>query len=215
MQEDYKYELMEDPKELAGLGLCSEKVYRDLLACQKGGMEESQFKAKYLSKTAILCLDIADFTRTAIAQGELHSLLRILDVQKVCGPVFRGLNARRVRAFADDFTVIFDNPNDALNAAFEVHHRIELFNRSDLAPKNPASCCIGIGYGEVFAIGRDLAMGDEMNQASKLGEDIAKGTETLITERAYEALKERNDCVFQKRTHNRVPFHYYQVSKQK
>ena len=50
-----------------------------------------------------------------------------------------------------------------------------------------------------------------MNQACKLGEDIARGFETLITERAYFALKKRNDCIFLKRIHKEVPFTFYKV----
>ena len=150
-------------------------------------------------------------TKAAIKEGELNSLLRILDVQKVCGPIFQWFNARLIRAFADNFTVLFDDPNDALVAAFEVHRRIHFFNRSELATKDPAQCCIGIGYGEVYAIGIDQAMGDEMNQASMLGEDIARGSETLITECAYDVLKERKDCIFRNRIHEEIPFSFYEV----
>ncbi len=96
-------------------------------------------------------------------------------------------------------------------APCEVHRRIEFFNQSELAGKDPAQCCIGIGYGEVYAIGIDQAMGDEMNRACKLGEDIAKGTETLVTECAYDFLKERIDCKFQKQIHDQIPFPFYQV----
>jgi class 3 adenylate cyclase len=211
MREKYAYELMEDPKELTKFGFWSEEIYKDLLACQKGNMTEDEFNFKYLTKAAILCLDMTGLTEAAMKEGELHSLCRILDVQKVCGPIFYQFNARLTRAFADNFTVLFDDPNDALVAAFEVHRRTHFFNLSELATKDPAQCCIGIGYGEVYAIGIDQAMGDEMNQASMLGEDIARGSETLITERAYDVLKEQKDCIFRKRIHEDVPFPFYEV----
>ena len=213
MGEKYLYELLEDQKELARFGFWNEETCKDLLACQKGNMTEDEFKAKYLTKAAILCLDMTEFTKAAMERGELYSLFRILDVQKVCGPVFHQFNARLINTFADDFTVLFDNPNDALNAAFEVHRRIQVFNRSELAATDPAQCCIGIGYGEVYAIGIDQAMGGEMNRTSKLGEDIARGSETLITETAYGVLKERKDCKFQKRIHDEVTFPFYEVSR--
>jgi len=211
MGEEYTYELMEDPTELAKFDFCSEEIYRDLLACQKGNITEHEFKSKYLTKAAILCLDMTGSTRAAIEGGELYSLFRILDVQKVCGPIFRQCNARQIHAFADDFTVLFDDPNDALVAAFEVHRRMEFFNRSKMAGEDWPQCCIGIGYGEVYAIGVDQAMGDEVNRASKLGEDIAKGSETLITERAYNVLKEREDCIFRRQIHEEIPFPFYEV----
>jgi len=148
MGKRYTYELLESPKELSKFEFCSEETYRDLLDCQKGKMAESEFNSKYLRKLAILCLDMTGLTRTAMERRDLDSIFRILNVQKVCGPIFRQFNARRIRAFADDFTVLFDDPNGALTAAFEVHHRIQVFNRSELGNKEPESCCIGIGYGK-------------------------------------------------------------------
>ena len=59
-----------------------------------------------------------------------------------------------------------------------MHRRIELFRNSSLASGDPTQCCIGIGFGSVFAIGPNLAQGDEKNRASKLGEDIARAGET-------------------------------------
>jgi len=211
MGEKYIYELMEDQKELARFGFWSEETYSDLLACQKGNMTEDEFRSKYLTLVAILCLDMTGLTKAAMKEGELHSFFRILDAQKVCGPIFQQFNARLIHAFADNFTVLFDDPNDALLAAFEVHRRIEYFNQSELATKDPAQCSIGISYGEVYAIGINQAMGDEMNRASKLGEDIARGSETLITERAYDVLKARKDCLFGKRIHEKIPFSFYEV----
>ena len=158
---------------------------------------------------AILCLDMTGFTQAAIRQGELQSLLRIRDVQTVCCPIFREHRARLVRAFADDLTALFDDPHDALDSALEVHRRIAEFNRSEQASANPAECCIGIGYGDVYAIGPNLAMGDEMNRASKLGEDTARAQETLLTERAFQALQDRQDCEFQLRRSDELPFPFY------
>jgi hypothetical protein len=54
-------------------------------------------------------------------------------------------------------------------------------------------------------------MGDEMNKASKLGEDIARGTETLVTSNAYKALTARKDCIFHKRYQEEVAFPFYQA----
>jgi class 3 adenylate cyclase len=211
MGKKFPYELMENPQDLADFGFWKEEIYCDLIACKKGEMTEDEFKSKYLTQTALLCLDITGFTEAAMEGGELHSFLRILDVQRVCGPVFRQFNARLIRTFADNFFVLFDDSDDALSAALEVHRRIESFNQSELAGENPGQCCIGIGYGEVYAIGVDEAMGDEMNRACKLGEDIARGSETLITEHAYDILEARTDCIFLKRTHEEIRFPFYEV----
>ena len=52
-----------------------------------------------------------------------------------------------------------------------------------------------------------------MNRASVLGEDTAKGSETLITENTYEELKQRTDCISKLQTQDDVPFPFYSVQK--
>ena len=212
MGETYPYPLLTEPTELAKLGEWSAELYRDFNAYRTGELTEAALRSKYVRRSAILCLDMTGFTQAAIKLGELESLLRIYDVQKVCGPIFRTYGARLSRAFADDLTALFDDPNDALSAALEVHRRIRRFNRSNLAGPNPAECCIGIGYGDVFAIGPDRAMGDEMNRASKLGEDTARANETLITENVYAAVQNRTDCQIVPVKSDDLPFPYYAVT---
>lgn len=204
------FDLLEDPAALAELQGWDEEVYRDFLACQRGELDEAGFRAKYAVTAAILNLDMTGFTEAAMRPGgELASLLRIFDVQKVCAPVLRAHGARRARCFADDITAVFDDPHAALDAALEIHRRIRAFNESPLASANPAQCCIGLGYGTLFRLGPDLAMGDEMNRASKLGEDTARGYETLLTEQFHQAVQGRKDCVFERRVDEELPFPFY------
>ncbi|MFC1896285.1 hypothetical protein ACFL0Q_06445 [Thermodesulfobacteriota bacterium] len=211
MGKTFPCELMEAPTELAEFDFCSEQVYRDLLACRKGDMSEAEFQKEYLTRAAILCLDMTGLTKAASELGKLQSLFRILDVQKVRGPVFRRFKSRRITAFADNMVATFDDAESALDAALHVHTCIRVFNDSTRSGEALPQCCIGIGYGDVYAIGVDEAMGDEMNRASKLGEDIARSAETLVTELAYDALKERSDVVFRRRAHDDYPFSFYEV----
>ena len=120
--------------------------------------------------------------------------------------------AELVRCFADDIVALFDDVHAALDAAFETHRRIRIFNESPLATEYPTQCCAGIGYGRVFAIGPNLAQGDEMNRASKLGEDIARSNETLVTERAYAALSSREDLHFDAQDQDDQLFPFYRVT---
>jgi class 3 adenylate cyclase len=52
-------------------------------------------------------------------------------------------------------------------------------------PVGQSELCIGIGFGRILQLDDD-AFGDEVNLAYKLGEDIAKGREILITASAAE-----------------------------
>ncbi|MBN1696391.1 MAG: adenylate/guanylate cyclase domain-containing protein [Spirochaetales bacterium] len=215
MGKKFPFTLEENPDELAGLSFWNADVYRDLLACQRGTMTEDEFDVKYGKKAAILILDMTGFTKSTLRISPLYSFFRILNAQKICLPVFREYGAYTIHAFADNFTAVFHEPSAAIDAACEIHRRIGCYYEIESESGEIAQCCIGIGYGKVYAIGADKAMGDEMNRASKLGEDIAKGSETLVTENVYNEAKNRPDLRFHLQTHDEVPFPFFTVTRKK
>ena len=208
----FPHPLLDDPRTLAEFEGWSEDVYRDFFKLQRGEMDEAAFRRKYHRDRAILSMDMTGYTASAMQYGELQSLLRIMNAQRVVIPVLQELGAELIRCFADDIVALFHDPNSAIDAAFEVHERIRVFNASPLAGENPTSCCMGIGFGRLFAIGPNLAQGDEMNQASKLGEDIARANETLVTERAYAEMADRNDIQFERQDQDDQLFPFYRAS---
>lgn len=209
----YPHQLLDDVKTLAGFDGWSEGVYRDFFRLQRGEMTEAEFSEKYHRERAILSIDMTGYTSSAMRLGELQSLLRILDAQRVVIPVLQEFGAELIRCFADDIVALFHEPNAAVDAAFEVHRRIRLFNASPLASQNPTQCCAGIGFGRAYAIGPNLAQGDEMNRASKLGEDIAHANETLVTECTYAALVIRDDIRFECLNQDDQLFPYYRATQ--
>ncbi len=207
----FPYEFIEDPKLLAKFGEWNEDLYCDFMRCQSGEMSKEEFRERYAIRVAILILNMTGLTKTALKYGSLYSFLRIFDIQKVCTPVFLKYGAKKIRTFADDFTATFYDPESALDAALEIHRRVRIFNQSEQSCDVCFECTIGLGYGEVFEIGADQAMGNEMNQTSKLGEDVARGGETLITEGFYNAVKSRSDVSYVPRIHEDLPFRFYRA----
>ncbi len=213
MIEPFPYPLLEQPEELARYDGWSEQVYRDLLAYQSGQLSREELDAKYLHRKTILTLDLTGFTVSCFDGRHVQAFLRILEAQKVCIPVLREHDAWLIRAFADDLVALFDEPGRALDAAFEMHRRVAVLAARGPATGNPAPCCIGIGHGDVYAIGPNLAMGDEMNRSSKLGEDIATGGETLVTENVFAELRSRGDVDFQLVSGDALLFPYYRATR--
>lgn len=192
----FPHQLLEDAAELASYKGWREQEYRDLLAVQRGELSAAQFKDKYSWQTAIMVLDMTGFTMATMQHGDLAGVLRIVEAHKVCLPVLKDSGAGFVRSFADDLVALFEDPHEAVVAAFEIHDRVRLFRESGSDDQEDLSCCIGIGYGQVMKIGPNLAQGDEMNRASRLGEDIAKGEQTLVTENVFRALEGRAEVSF-------------------
>lgn len=204
------FELLEDAAELASYQGWSEQVYRDMLAVRGGKLSEAEFYRRYHWEKAVLVLDMTGFTRTTIEQGELPALLRIVEAHQICIPVMRDSGAGLIRSFADDIVALFDEPYAAVKAAFEIHART-----AEAADKHGGlgvRCCIGIGFGKVLKIGPNLAQGDEMNRASKLGEDIAEGGEVLVTENVRKAIEGRQGVEVLEVAGSQLPFTYYSVT---
>ena len=207
----FPHPLLDDASTLASFQGWTEEVYADFLLLQSGELSEAEFNEKYHWERAILVMDMTGFTNAAMHRGEIHSLLRIVDAQKVVIPILQEFGAQLIRCFADDVIALFEDPNHALDASFEIHRRIEVFNDSPLSSDHPTRCCAGIGFGTVFAIGPNLAQGDEMNRAAKLGEDIARANETLLTENAFSATGHRNDVHFEKQDSDDQLFPFYRA----
>jgi class 3 adenylate cyclase len=201
-------EMLHEPASLARLGMWAESVYRDLLEVERSQLDEKTFRGTYLYRTAILVLDVAGFSRMCEKLGEVRAFRNILNVHRVSEPALRSYQATLVRAFADDLVALFKDPLDALNAAFEIQRRMASFNSSrpeDLA----VQCCFGIGYGDVFEIGPNSAMGNEMNYTSKLGESIAGPGEILLTESAYDAMPEETKAAFEEKRNEASELTYF------
>jgi class 3 adenylate cyclase len=60
--------------------------------------------------------------------------------------------------------------------------------------------CYGVGYGPVLDVGGTDAFGQEVNLASKLGEDVAKAGQVLLTERARQEIDAGEGLEFEHRT---------------
>ena len=208
---DFSYPLLEDPGCLARCRGWSRRVYQDLLALQEGKLSEVVFRDRHVWTRAILVIDMTDLTTAAISAGDLSSLLRILDAQKVAIPALQAHGAEMVHCFADDIFATFAGPDAALDAALEAQRRIASYNASALASDHPTELCMGIGFGEVLRIGPDEAQGAEMNKASKLGEDIARARDILITEQAHRALKKRRDVRFKRHGRDEHQFVFFEV----
>jgi class 3 adenylate cyclase len=211
MEDEVDFELLSNPEELARYRGWSEEIYRDLLSVEENRMSEAEFDDKYLSEKAILVLDLTGFTETALKSGAVQSFIRVLDAHKLCLPVLNDQRAEFVRVFADDIVALFPKADQALEAALEIHRRTNSETWLKGGPIQHARCCIGLGFGSVYTIGPNLAMGDEMNRVSRLGEDIARGGETLVSEGAYLALRDRSDVIFEEQVTDDPLFGYYRA----
>lgn len=147
----------------------------------------AELHATFSRRKAILVLDMCGFSRTTQQRGIVTFLLMIRRMRRICEPCFREHGGELVKAEADDLFYSFDSAASAVAAARDAHRRIATANHSHTADDH-LFCAMGIGFGEVLWLGAGAIHGQEVNLASKLGEDIARDGQILLTVGARAAI---------------------------
>ncbi|MCI0659994.1 MAG: hypothetical protein L0220_02865 [Acidobacteria bacterium] len=88
-----------------------------------------------------------------------------------------------IKTDADNLFCLFDTVADAVKASREIITRLNAVNVV-LPVDRQLYVAFGIGYGKILNISDEDLFGDEVNLASKLGEDIAEKGEVLLTSAA-------------------------------
>ena len=132
---------------------------------------------------AILILDMSSFSKTANSQGILTALAMIQHMNAIAVPQLEAQGGQIVKLEADNIFAVFSTVDAAVTASFSTFSAVQA---------EGLNVAIGIGYGPILLIEDPTQphdfFGDEVNLASKLGEDTASGGELMITAEAYRQL---------------------------
>ena len=158
---------------------------------------EARLREVFGQERTILILDLSGFTRTTQAEGIVRFMLMIHQMQQLALPCIEERGGILVRADADNLTCLLDSVETALEAADEVIERLESANVI-LPASRELYASIGIGHGRILNIDNEAIFGNQVNLASKLGEDLAERGDILLTENAYKQLGE-TDVAFEER----------------
>ncbi len=158
---------------------------------------EAKLWDEFGATRACLVLDSTGFTRVTKAQGILYFLSLIVKMRDIAAEIIKNNNGLNFRTEADNIYAEFLSTDEALKASFELHETIDKANLK-LTEQEKFKVCIGIGYGKLLLADEDGAFGDEMNIASKLGEDTANGGETLLSENAFNTLEQTDNTKSEK-----------------
>jgi len=129
---------------------------------------------------AVMFTDLAGFSRHSAAFGILHFLQIIAESKRLFAPILTDHDGLVLKAVADGMMVLFRKPTSAIRCAVEMQKLCQKANDKRM-PEDQILLCVGIGYGKVLRIGDTDVFGTEVNAAAKLGEDIAKANEVLVT----------------------------------
>lgn len=142
----------------------------------------------YGEEWSIMFTDLSGFSRQVASFGIIHFLQVIYESLRELTPLINRHDGFLLKVEADSMMVIFRRPDSALACALEMQRHLERFNQGR-PQEELILLCVGLGFGRVLRIGDHEVFGAEVNAASKLGEDIARARETLVTDQFKQAVK--------------------------
>jgi adenylate cyclase len=129
---------------------------------------------------AVMFTDLSGFSRKVAEFGIIHFLQVIFESQRLLVPCIDQHDGILLKMEGDSMLVIFRSVAKALDCAVTMQRVLESYNEQRPEAER-ILLCVGIGYGPVLRIGDTDVFGAEVNAASKLGEDIARAREILVT----------------------------------
>lgn len=130
---------------------------------------------------AVLVLDMSQFSLSVRRDGILPYLGHIRRMQTLMQPVVAKRGGRVVKFVADNLFATFARAEDAVHAALAMNRALEE-TRAGFA------IAIGIDHGRFLLLPEGDVWGDAINVACKLGEDLARPGEILLTHAARSML---------------------------
>ena len=132
---------------------------------------------------AVLALDMSAYSFSVRRGGVLPHLCRIRRMQSVCSPLIVRHRGQVVRQIADNILAVFKTSAEAIQAAIAINEAVASKHGS-LEDDRLCPVAIGIDCGKLLLVPEYDCFGDAVNIAFKLGEDVARAGEILITENA-------------------------------
>jgi class 3 adenylate cyclase len=145
---------------------------------------------------AVMFTDLAGFSRQVAAFGIIHFLQVIFEQKRILLPIVAAHDGILIKIEADSFLIIFKRAASAVRCAIEMQRTCARENVRR-APEEQVLLCVGIGYGRILRVGDRDVWGSEVNAASKLGEDIARANEILVTDLARQAAGDLDDARYE------------------
>ena len=148
---------------------------------------DAQITKEFEQERTIFVLDMSGFSRTVQRFGIIHYLAMVHRMRRIVEPVVEKHDGIVVKFEADNCFAVFTKPDDGLAAALDIHNDLRVANLMT-ADESDVHVSIGIGHGPVLLFCEDM-YGNELNLASKLGEDVAERGEILLTDSARKLSK--------------------------
>ncbi len=148
----------------------------------------------------VMMTDLAGFSRRVAEYGIIHFLQTIYESERLLLPVIEQYEGFLLKTDGDSLLIIFRQPQKALQCAIVMQQTLTPYNEAKLEQER-VHLCVGLGFGKILRVGNSEVFGAEVNAACKLGEDVAKLGETLVTGAFQRACADFSGVTYQKLEH--------------
>lgn len=146
----------------------------------RGERFDAEIASRFERELTIFAADSSGFSRKTFEHGVVRFLASLSRAYEGVVPIIERHDGVVTTRNADNLLAVFRDPASAVDAAGEVHRWLRRRN-SRLAAPDRLELCIGIHHGPVLRL-RDDVYGAAVNVCAKIGEDVAKAGETLVTD---------------------------------
>lgn len=144
-------------------------------------------------KWCVMFTDLCGFSRGTEKFGIIHFMQIIFESERLILPIIEDFDGFLIKSEGDSLLVLFKRPEKALLCCKRIHEVLQEYNKTK-CEEEKILFCVGLGYGDILNIGFADVFGAEVNAASKLGEDIAKAWEILVTENVKKEVEKVDSC---------------------
>lgn len=161
------------------------------LASFRGGYDDPRLPEvlweEFGCERTVLVLDMAGFTATSKAKGVVFYLTLIENMRYLTRPLVQREGGQVVKYEADNLFAVFHDPAAAMRFLEAAYEETAKLNEGRERPAQ-LHICAGLDHGQILLDEADY-FGDAVNLASKLGEDLARSGEVLVSKTVHEMLE--------------------------
>jgi len=178
-----------------GLSASEDRIEKLIAERLQPGADKEQIDARiwdlFGEEWTVMFTDLAGFSSGVASFGIIHFLQVIYESQRLLIPCIDAHDGILLKVEGDSLLVIFRNVAKAIDCARDMQQACRDYSAGrDEAER--VRLCVGLGHGRVLRIGDRDVYGCEVNAAAKLGEDIARAGEILVTDAVRQAAGDRH-----------------------
>ena len=144
---------------------------------------EAEIRERFEEPWAVVFTDLVGFSKRTERFGIIHFLGLIHAMGRLLRPPIVDAGGRVLKEEADSWLILFPTARTAIETMETCRRRCDEYSRGR-PDEERLELCVGIGYGPILRVGWEDAWGQQVNIASRLGEDLAKAGEILLSDGA-------------------------------